>query len=117
TFTTSSLAVGSHPITVDYSGDAVFDPSSTPAALVQVVNKAATSTTLGSSLNPSIFGQAVTYTATVATTAPGSGIPTGTVSFLDGTTVIGSGTLNASGVATFTTSTLTVGTHPITASY
>ena len=55
----------------------------------------------------------VTFTATVAS---GGGTPTGTVSFLDGATTIGTGTL-AGGIATFTTSALTVGTHPITAVY
>jgi hypothetical protein len=44
-------------------------------------------------------------------------IPTGTVTFLDGTSTLGTGTLNSSGSATFTTSTLAAGTHQITASY
>jgi hypothetical protein len=44
-------------------------------------------------------------------------LPTGTVNFLDGTTLLGSGSLNSSGVATFATSKLTVGKHSVTAGY
>ncbi|MGA7380969.1 MAG: FG-GAP-like repeat-containing protein [Terriglobales bacterium] len=77
--------------------------------------KPGTATSLASSQNPSDFGQAVTLTAAV--TAPGGGTPTGTVSFLDGTTKIGDSNLNGSAVATLTTSTLAEGTHSITATY
>ncbi|MDV9203194.1 Ig-like domain-containing protein, partial [Streptomyces sp. Wh19] len=48
--------------------------------------------------------------------APGAGTPTGTVDFFDGATLLGTGTLSG-GVATFTTSTLAIGTHPLTAVY
>src|SRR5437016_14236730 len=115
TFATSTLAVGSHSITASYGGDTNFT-GSTSAVLTQTVNKASTTTTVASSANPSVFGQSVTFTATVAPVAPGAGSPSGTVTFLDGTTTLGTGTLSA-GTATFTTSTLAVGSHPITASY
>jgi hypothetical protein len=73
------------------------------------------SVALTSSLNPSTYGQPVTFTATVTS---GSGIvPTGSVNFNDGSTTLGSATLDSSGVGTFTTSTLTVGTHSIVAAY
>ena len=85
------------------------------ARLPHTVNKAATKTTVASSHNPSVFGQSVTFTTTVAAVAPGSGTPTGTVTFKNGTTVLG-GTLSA-GKATFSTSTLTRGAHSITALY
>ncbi|MEI6607459.1 MAG: Ig-like domain repeat protein, partial [Verrucomicrobiota bacterium] len=75
----------------------------------------ATTTTLTSSLGATgTYGTAVTFTATVAVTG---GPATGTVTFLDGATQLGSGTLNASGQATFTSSTLAVGAHSISASY
>jgi hypothetical protein len=61
-------------------------------------------------------GQSVTFTATV-TSAASATIPTGTVTFLDGGTSIGTGTLNGSAVATFAISALAGGTHSITASY
>ena len=115
TFTTSTLAVGAHSITASYAGNANFN-GSTSAVLTQTANKAGTSTSVASSLNPSTFGQSVTFTATVTVVAPGAGSPSGTVTFLDGTTTLGTGTLS-SGTATFTTSALAVGSHSITASY
>src|SRR5439155_1540230 len=87
------------------SSDSNFN-GSTSATLSQIVNKANTSTTLSSSVNPSMFGQSVTFTATVAASTPGAGTPSGTVTFKDGTTPLGTGTLNGSGVATLATSTL-----------
>jgi hypothetical protein len=111
TFTTSSLALATHTIKATYPGDAEFKPSS--GAVQQVVNKSPTTTTLSSSLNPSQFGQAVTFTAHVTSSGP---TPTGTVQFLDGTIGIGQVTLSG-GVAELTKSNLAVGTHPITAHY
>lgn len=74
-----------------------------------------TTTGVTSSVNPSDFGQSVTFTATVISNG---GTPTGTVQFKDnGTNLGGLQTLNPSGVATFATSALTVGTHTITADY
>src|SRR5205807_1516732 len=92
---------------------------STSTAVSQVVNKAGTTTSLASSVNPTVFGQSTTFTATVAVVSPGAGSPTGTVNFLDGTTVIGSGTLSATApfIATFSTGSLAVGTHSVTAQY
>jgi Domain of unknown function (DUF4082)/Bacterial Ig-like domain (group 3)/Bacterial Ig-like domain/Bacterial Ig domain len=74
-----------------------------------------TTTALASSANPSASGQSLTFTATVAPSS-GSGTPTGQVTFMDGTTTLGTGTLSG-GVATFTISTLSVATHSITAVY
>jgi probable HAF family extracellular repeat protein len=74
-----------------------------------------TSTSLVSSLNPSIQGQAITWTATV--TNFGSVAPTGTVNFKWGPDGIGTGRVNVSGVATFTTSILKPGPYKITAVY
>ncbi len=125
-FTTSSLAVGTQSITAVYSGDTNFTIS-TSSAVSQIVNLASSTTALTSSANPSTSGQSVTFTATVAAVSPGSGTPTGTVDFYDGTVnaadLIGQGTLNGvsgNDQATFTTSTtspLALGTHPITAVY
>jgi uncharacterized delta-60 repeat protein len=82
------------------------------------VAPATTATTLTSSVNPSAFGQSVTFTATVSAVAPGSGLPTGSVTFYDGASFVGTAAL-ISGVATatFSTAGLTVGTHAITAAY
>ncbi|MFR9791020.1 Ig-like domain repeat protein [Streptomyces sp. MB22_4] len=115
TLTTSTLAVGSHSLTAVYSGDADFAGSTSPVD-TQTVTQAATTTTLTSAPDPSVFGEAKTLTATVAAVPPGVGTPTGTVDFFDGATLIGTATLSG-GVATFTTSTLPVGTHSLTAVY
>jgi parallel beta-helix repeat protein len=94
------------------------DPSGNTSEFSSCVTVAApvtpTTTTLISSLNPSTFGQPVTFTATVTGSGP---TPTGTVTFLDGAASLGTATLNGSGVATFTTSALGVGSHPMTGSY
>jgi len=111
-FTTSSLSVREHIIKATYAGDAAFDPSA--GDVMQVVDKNPTTTTLTSSLNPSNYGQAVTLTATV--TSAGSA-PTGTVTFKSGSVILGSGTLNASGVATLTTKEIPVGANSLTSTY
>jgi len=115
TCTTDKLAVGTHAITAVYSDGGVFEESTGTLSPDQVVNKADTTTTLTSSPNPSAFGEPVTFTATVK--PPGVITPTGTVTFRDGAAAIGTPTLNASGVATFTTCTLDVGIHSVTAEY
>jgi hypothetical protein len=115
-FSTLALSVGSHSITAVYSGDGNFN-GSTSAAVNQTVNKASTTTSISSSQNPSVFGQPVTFTAVVSVVMPGSGTATGTVTFMDGATTLGTGTLNASGQASFTTSSLSVGSHSISAVY
>jgi hypothetical protein len=83
----SALTVGQHVISVNYSGDASYNPSNSPlsgaSALTQTVNKAATTTSISSSANQSNVGQQVTLTAVVAVVAPGSGVPTGSVQFIN----------------------------------
>ena len=115
-YTTSILANGPHTITAVYSGDPTNDiQASTSNALIQEV-QATTALGLTSSLNSSYYGNGVTFTATIASTATQPA--TGTVIFLDNGVRIGAGTLAGNpAVATFTTSSLAVGTHPITATY
>ncbi len=116
TFTTSSLTTGTHTITAAYGGDGSFN-TSTSANFTQTVTTASTTTAVTSSPNPSTFGQSVTFTATVSSVAPATATPTGTVTFKDGATTLGTGTLNALGVATFSTTSLAGGSHSITAVY
>jgi hypothetical protein len=85
--------------------------------LTQSVNKAATSTTVTSSLNPSSRNQRVTFTATVSANTPATKTPTGTVTFKDGNTNLHTATLNGSGQASYSVSNLSRGTHQITAVY
>src|SRR5207247_1976755 len=70
-----------------------------------------------SSLNPSGYGQEVTFTARVTVVAPANGTATGSILFRDGSTTIATVTLNADGVATFTTASLAKGLHNISALY
>jgi uncharacterized repeat protein (TIGR03803 family) len=113
-FTTSTLPAGGHTITAIYGGDSNLF-GSTSNAVKQVVKKTATTTTLSSSLNPSTYGQAVTFTAVIISSAGAP--PDGeTVSFKEGTTVLGTGSLSG-GSASFTTSALPVGTNSIKAVY
>lgn len=69
-----------------------------------------------SSLNPSTEGGTVTFTAHVAEVAPGTAVPTGSITFMDGSTVLGAATLDANGNATFSASALSPGSHSIAAS-
>jgi hypothetical protein len=116
TFTTSALSVSAHTITAVYGGDTSFTES-TGSLPTQTVNKDDTGTGLSSSLNPSNIGQPISFTASVTATGPGSGIPTGTVTFFDGTGNLGVGTLDMNGHTTFTTASLSAGIHNITAQY
>jgi hypothetical protein len=116
TFTTSNLAVGTHNIVAIYGDDSQF-LSSTSMGLKQVVVKDATTTAVVSSLNPSTVGQAVTFTATVSAKAPGAGTATGTATFLDGSTILGTVALDSLAQAVFTISSFSVGKHNITVVY
>jgi hypothetical protein len=116
TFATSTLAVGARSIKATYNGSSSYN-TSTSATLSQTVSKDSTTSSVTSSLNPSTHGQSVTFTATVVANAPGTAVPTGTVTFKNGNKTLGSSSLNASGQATFATSTLTTGSHSITAVY
>jgi hypothetical protein len=111
-FSISSLSVGSHTITAVYSGDSNY-LGSTSNPVAQKVHYD-TTTVLTSSVDPSISGQQVTFTAKV--TGANGGTPTGTVPFSDGSTILGTITLSG-GKATYTTNTLSIGSHSITASY
>jgi hypothetical protein len=128
TFTTSDLSVGNHVISAVYQGgSSVGFTSSTSPALTQTVNSSTivnsplTATTLAVLPNPGLpapgtANAPVTLTATVTGVASGSGTPTGTVDFREGSTTLATVSLS-NGVAAFTTSTLTLGQHTLTAVY
>ena len=82
-----------------------------------LLNTGGTIMSTTSSANPSTAGQPVTFTTTVTASISGTGVPTGSVSFYDGTNLLGTSPLNSSGQAALTTSSLTVGTHTINAHY
>jgi hypothetical protein len=110
--TTSSLSAKTHTIKALYGGDATLKPSS--GTVSQLVLDYFVSVVLTSSLNPSVYGQPVTLTATVASNAPGG--PTGTVTFKNGSVNLGTVALTGHAAA-LTTTKLPSGTVAITASY
>ncbi len=112
TLTKSNLNADSYPLTATYVGDP-NNAGSTSASLTQVVTPTASATTLTSSPDPSADGQAVTFLATVKSPTIAA---TGPVTFTVGKTVLGAVQL-ADGKATFTISTLPVGTTTVTANY
>jgi Bacterial Ig-like domain (group 3) len=112
---TGGFAVGTYPITYSYPGDdslAAVSDSSTTLTVTPAASLTPT-VTLGSSANPSQAAAPVTFKATVSGTGA---TPTGMIVFNDGATAIGTGTL-INGVATLAISSLTPGTHTITAGY
>ena len=122
TYSTSNLAIGTHTINVTYMGDSNF--ASSAASLTQTVNgtssgtnAASSNTSVTSSISPSASGQVVTFTVTVSAVSPATGIPTGYVAIRDGTTLLGTWTLNSAGNVTYSTSALAVGTHTINVTY
>jgi hypothetical protein len=105
-----TLTAGVHGLRAAYLGDSLY-ASSTSTAISETVNKATAAAALSSSLNPSAVGKAVTFTANVSPSGA-----TGSVSFYDGSTLLGAGTLSGGG-ASFSTSSLARGTHSIKAVY
>jgi Legume lectin domain/FG-GAP-like repeat/Bacterial Ig-like domain (group 3) len=104
---------GIHQVVASYAGDGNYTASTSgPTGLTGLPT--VPSVTLTSSASVVTYGTSVMLTATVT----GSGVTaTGYVSFLDGTTTLAVGTLNGGGVSIFTTNTLAIGPHSITASY
>ncbi len=120
-FTYGQLHQGSHTITAVYGGDTNF-VGSTSNAIAMTLSKAAPTIALTTNpSSPSVYGTSITLTATLTPpSSNASDIPTGTVQLMDGSTLLGTGTLNASGVATVTlvgATSLPAGSHSITAVY
>jgi hypothetical protein len=105
-------SAGTYSIGVSYGGDA-FNAAATASPVSVTVNPAATALTLSSNLNPAPPGAAIQFTVLVQSSA---GMPSGSVTLMDGTTVLSVLTLNT-GTATYSSSTLAIGTHNLTATY
>jgi autotransporter-associated beta strand protein len=116
TLTSGALEAGTDTVTATYSGDGTFSGSTSSSSKV-TVGQASTTNTLTATPNPSSSNQSVTFAATITPIAPGAGTPTGTVNFLSNGSSLGPGTTLSNGVATFTTSSLPVGSATITAVY
>jgi hypothetical protein len=116
-FTTSATAtsdVGTYAITPSAAASPNYSFVYTAGTLT--ITQAVTVGAIASSANPALPSASVTFTMTVSAVAPGAGTPAGTVDFRIDGNIAGSGTLSG-GVATFTTSTLALGTHSVVAEY
>jgi hypothetical protein len=113
----STFVLGANTITAQYSGDANFAGSTSPP-ITQTVNAGPLVGTTTTLTGPAAAtpGASLTFMASVTPTT-GTKVPTGTVTFANGATTLGTGTLNGSGSTTFTTTTLPVGADSITATY
>ncbi len=108
------LAAGAYTLSVLFTPTDLQTYKTATASVALVVSKATPGDSLTSNSNPVLVQNSITLTATISSAVS---TPTGSVTFLDGATSIGTGTLNASGVASLAISTLAVGTHSITAVY
>jgi sugar lactone lactonase YvrE len=113
TFTTTALTFGTHSITASYGGDTDHALSISSALNEKIVQPAAV--LLNSSANPSIFGSNVLFTVKI--TGAGAQVPSGTVVLRDGTSALGTVTLDNTGTGTLQVATLPVGSDIITANY
>ena len=112
---TSTLALGANSITVQYLGDTNFTGQTSTATPI-TVGQASTTANITTTPSSPAFGQTVTITAKLVAVSPGTGTPTGTVRFMNGTTSLGTATLS-SGAGSITTSSLPTGTNTITTIY
>ncbi|HWF17574.1 MAG TPA: Ig-like domain-containing protein, partial [Acidimicrobiales bacterium] len=113
----NTMTLGNHVVTAVYSGAATYGTSTGTIPAYRVHPPLTpTSTTLQLSPNPSVFGQTVSLQATVVATP---GTPDGAVSFFDGSTLLGTATLNGGSpdTAGITVSSFSVGNQALTASY
>ena len=114
TTATATSAVGTYPITASGATSTNYTFSYVGGTLT--ITPSLSAGAMVSSANPALPGANVTFTLTVSAVAPGAGTPTGTVDFRIDGGVLGAGTLSG-GVATFTTSTLALGSHTVVAEY
>ncbi|HSU56078.1 MAG TPA: Ig-like domain repeat protein [Candidatus Dormibacteraeota bacterium] len=111
------LGIGNYAVSATYSGNANFCASSGSLAGGQEVDKAVSTATISSSVNPSLPGVSVSFTATVSMLSPCTNAPAGQVQFkVDGAPFGGPVSLSG-GVASLSTSTLPPGSHVVTAEY
>jgi RHS repeat-associated protein len=113
TLTTSALIVGSHGVSAEYGGDS-NNTASTSAVATVTVNASSAPVALSASVNPVVSGRSFVLSATVNGSAQ---IPTGSVTFFDGSTNLGSATLDGSGSASVNASLSSSGKHALTANY
>ena len=114
-YTISTLTPNTYPVTASFAATNNLLPSS--SALTEVITTAPTSINLIGSPNPGYLGQPVTLAATVSSQATSTSVNSGSVTFYDGTSSLGSAQVAANGTASLTASFSTLGTHDLTAVY
>ncbi|MHB1559728.1 MAG: beta strand repeat-containing protein [Isosphaeraceae bacterium] len=114
TLQTHDIPAGTQTITATYSGDSRFAAGT--GTRTQVVYQDYSVLSFTASPTSLVYGQSVTFTATVSAKLPGSGTPSGTVTFLDGTVTLGTATLQ-NGTATSSSFALAGGPHAIAIDY
>jgi hypothetical protein len=112
--TLTITGVGTVTVAANQAGNASYTAAPQVTKTI-VVNQATPTIVLSSSSNPVLVQNPTTFTATVS--GLNTSMPTGSVNFYTGSTLLGTGTLNSGGIATLTTSTLPVGIAPIMAAY
>lgn len=114
-FPISVLSGGSHTITAYYTGDWRFNASST--SITYIVNRASSTGNLSSSSSRTIYGDTVSYTTIVSSTAAGISVPSGTVQYYANMTLIGTSILDTNGVSRFSINNRSVGNHTLSSRY
>src|SRR5207248_3107888 len=113
---TTTLSAGAYTIKAIYTGDANFTAGN--ATLTHAVNQDSSVIALSSSAAPSLFGQAVSFSASVSAAAPGAGVPTGTVQFQINSNNFGNPVFASGGTAVgIATTTLSASSYTIKAIY
>ena len=111
----NALTAGSHSLKMVYSGDTTYTTVNSNTLSYTVSKSSNTALAATSSRNPSIYGDSVTFTLTITSSA--GAIPTGTIAITDGGSSIGNATLDGTGHATFSVTTLTAGSHSLVFTY
>jgi autotransporter-associated beta strand protein len=112
----ATLSTGANAITAQYGGDNDFNGSVSPVVSVTLATTATSSTTVTFSPSSPVYGNDVTLSATVAPVSPLTGTPSGTVSFFEGTTLLGTATLSG-GSGSLAPLALATGANAVTAVY
>lgn len=117
TVNTSSAPAGNYSLTASYSGSPTLNPATSPVIVATLLPASTTTALAASSLTVSVPGS-VTFTATVSR-SPGSGTPTGTVSFQSEGFLLGTAKLDTQGMAMLSASSkgIAAGSYAITATY
>jgi Bacterial Ig-like domain (group 3)/FG-GAP-like repeat/FG-GAP repeat len=117
TLTTAALTGGSHSITAAYSGDNQFAPATSNPVAVDISQQTTMTALPSVSPNPAVAGQSVVFQVQVASSQSAPALPTGSVAFQNGSTVLGTAMLDGNGNASFTSSFPSQGNETVTASY